>query len=126
MRFALAIAVAAALDQVVFLRIADWIGVAALLALAYLSLASAGAGFFAGRRPAQAGALAVFGGAALYGVVSYVTRSSYANDLGSLLQFELQLLLSVVPYAVAGALFGLLGARIRARLTRSSGVPARR
>ena len=118
MRFAIAVVVAAALDQVVFLRIADWIGVAALLAFAYLSPASAGAGFFAGRRPALAGALAVFGGAALYGVVSYLTRSSYANDLGSLFQFELQLVLSVVPYAVAGALFGLLGGRIRVKLSR--------
>jgi len=117
MRFVIATAAAAVLDQVVFLRIADWIGVAALLALFYLSLASAGAGFFAGRRPALAGALAIFGGAALYGVVSYLTRSSYANDLGSLLQFELQLMLSVVPYAVAGALFGLIGGRIRARVT---------
>jgi len=116
MRFLIATGAAAVLDQVVFLRIADWIGVAALLALAYLSLASAGAGFFADRRPALAGALAVFGGAALYGVVSYLTRSSYANDLGSLLQFELQLGLSVVPYAVAGALFGLLGGRLRAGL----------
>jgi len=123
MRFLIAIAVAAVLDQVVFLRIADWIGVAALLALAYLSLASAGAGFFAGRRPALAGALAVFAAALLSGVVSYLTRSSYANDLGSLLQYELQLVVSVVPYAVAGALSGLLGGRLRAGL---SGIPAGR
>lgn len=120
MRFFIAVVAAAALDQVVFLRIADWIGVAAILALSYLSLASAGAGFFAGRRPALAGALAIFGGAALYGVVSYVTRSSYANDPGSLLQFELQLMLSVVPYAVAGALFGLIGGRIRKRVGASA------
>jgi len=123
MRFVIAIAVAAALDQVVFLRIADWMGVAALLALAYLALASFGAGFFAGRRSALAGALAVFGGAALYGILSYLGRSSYANDVGSLLQFELQLLLSVVPYAIAGALFGLLGGRIRAIV---SGAPTHR
>ena len=119
MRFAIAIAIAAVLDQVVYLRIADWIGVAALLALAYLSLASAGAGFFAGRRPALAGALAVFAGALLSGVLSYLTRSSYANDLGSLLQYELQLVVSVVPYAVAGALSGVLGGRLRAGLHRT-------
>jgi len=123
MRSLLAIAAAAMLDQVVFQRIADWIGVAALLALAYLMFASAGAGFFAGRRPALAGALAVFGGALLYGVISYLTRSSYANDPGSLLQFELQLMLSVVPYAVAGALSGMLGGRLGARLRRG---PVRR
>ena len=123
MRFLIAVAAAAALDQVVFLRIADWIGVAALLALAYLAFASAGAGFFAGRRPALAGALAVFGGALLYGVVSYLTRSSYANDLASLAQFEVQIVISVVPYAVAGALFGAIGGRIRGRLRK---VPAAR
>jgi len=113
MRFLLAVATAAVADQVVFLRIADWIGVTAFVALAYLSLASAGAGFFARRRPALAGALGVFGGAALYGVLSYFTASSYVNDPWSLLQFESQLLVAVVPYAVAGALFGLLGGRIR-------------
>jgi len=80
-------------------------------------------GFFAGRRPALAGALAVFAAALLSGVVSYLTRSSYANDLGSLLQYELQLVVSVVPYAVAGALSGLLGGRLRAGL---SGIPAGR
>jgi len=121
MRFVIAIASAAILDQVVYLRIADWIGVAALLALAYLSLASAGAGFFAGRRPALAGALAVFAGALLSGVLSYLTRSSYANDPGSLLQYELQLVVSVVPYAVAGALSGVLGGGLRARLHRTPG-----
>lgn len=123
MRFVIAVAAAAALDQIVFGRIADWIGVAALLALAYLSLASAGAGFFAGRRPALAGALAVFAGAALSGVLSYLTRSSYANDAGSLLQYELALLVSVVPYAVAGALFGSLGGRARAALRGAPAAP---
>lgn len=123
MRFVLAVAAAAVLDQAVYLRIADWIGVAALLALAYLALASAGAGFFAGRRPALAGALAVFTGALLSGILSYLTRSSYANDPGSLLQYELQLVVSVVPYAVAGALSGLIGGRLRASV---HGAPERR
>ena len=43
----------------------------------------------------------VFAGAVLYGVLSYLTASSYVNDPGSLLQFESQLLVAVVPYAVA-------------------------
>ena len=50
MRFALAAIVAGALDLAVLLKIDQWIGVGALLAIAYLLLASAGAGFFAGRR----------------------------------------------------------------------------
>lgn len=114
MRFTLAVTAAAVADQIVFRRIADWVGVGAFLALGYLALASLGAGFFAGGRPALAGALAVFAGAALYGAMSYLGTSSYATDLGALFGFELQLLTSVVPYAMTGALFGLLGGRLRA------------
>lgn len=118
MRFALAVVAAAALDLVVLLRIDQWIGVGALLALAYLVAASAGAGFFAGSRSALAGGLAVIGGALLSGVVQYWTGAGYANDLGVLLGFELQLLVAFVPYAIAGALAGYFGGRARPLVVR--------
>jgi hypothetical protein len=118
MRFALAVAVAAALDQVVLLRVDQWIGSGALLAIAYLLLASAGAGFFAGRRGALAGAAAVIGGSLLSGLVQFWPRVSYAFDLGVLAGFELQLLIALVPYEIGGAIAGHAGGLARIRIVR--------
>jgi hypothetical protein len=118
MRFALAALAAAALDLVVLLRIDQWVGTGALLAISYLIVASAGAGFFAGTRSALAGALAVIGGVVLSGVVQYWPRFSYANDLGVLLGFELQLLVAFVPYEIGGAIAGYLGGIARIRIVR--------
>ncbi len=115
MRFAVAVAAAAAADLVVLLRADQWFGVVGLLALGYLLLASAGAGFVAAHRSALAGALAVFAGAALSAIVQYAGRGSSGGDLGILAAFELQLLTAVVPYAVAGALAGLAGGVLRRR-----------
>lgn len=119
MRFAAAVLATAALDLVVLLRLDQWIGLSALLAIAYLLAASAGAGFFAGRRPAFAGALAVIGGVLLSGLVQYWPRFSYANDLGVLLGFELQLLIAFVPYEIGGAIAGQLGGAFRGRALRA-------
>jgi hypothetical protein len=121
MRFALAAAVAAALDLVVLLRIEQWIGAGALLAIGYLLVGSAGAGFFAGTRSTLAGALAVMLGALLSGLVQYWPRLSYANDLGVLLGFELQLLVAFVPYAIGGAIAGYVGGSARVRFVRPRG-----
>ncbi|MDO8562488.1 MAG: hypothetical protein Q7S25_01450, partial [Candidatus Limnocylindria bacterium] len=82
-RFALAVAAAAAAQVVVFLRVGDWLGVSAALALTYLMAAAAGAGFFAGRRAPLAGFLSVVCGALAYGIVAYATRDAEA-DLWSL------------------------------------------
>jgi hypothetical protein len=102
----------------VLLRIDQWRGVSALLAIGYLLVASAGAGFFARRRTAVAGALAIFVGALLSGLVQYWPRVSYANDLGVLLGFELQLITAFVPYAIGGAVAGHLGGIARLRIVR--------
>ena len=118
MRFALAAVVAAALDLAVLLRIDQWIGTAALLAIGYLLFASAGAGFFAGSRSGLAGALAVIGGVLLSGLVQYWPRVAYANDPGVLLGFELQLLIAFVPYEIGGAIAGFLGGVARTRIVR--------
>src|SRR5256885_7715182 len=98
MRLALAVILAAGLDLAVLLRVEAWIGAGALLAIAYLLLASAGAGFFAGSRGALAGALAVIAGALLSGIVQYWPRMSYAGDPGVLFGFEVQLLIAFIPY----------------------------
>ena len=116
MRFALAALAAGALDLAVLLKVDQWIGVGALLAIAYLLLASAGAGFFATRRAALAGALAVIVGALLSGLVQYWPRASYANDLGTLIGFEIQLVIALVPYEIGGAIAGYVGSMARGRL----------
>ena len=115
MRFGLAVLAAAALDLVVLLRVSDWVGVAALLAIAYLLVGSAGAGFFAGRRTALAGALAVLCGAALSGVAQYAARPDPSTDVLALLGFELQHLVAFVPYALGGAAAGAAGGALRRR-----------
>jgi len=119
MRFALAASTAAALDLAVLLRIDQWIGTAALLAIGYLLFASACAGFFAGSRSGLAGALAVIGGVLLSGLVQYWPRVAYANDPGVLLGFELQLLIAFVPYVIGGAIAGFLGGALRGRALRA-------
>lgn len=115
MRFALAVIAAGAADLAVLLRIDQWFGIAGLLAILYLFLASAGAGFFARRRTALAGGLAVVAGTLLSGLVQYAPRVTYANDFGVLLGFELQLLIAVVPYAIGGGIAGGLGGAARRR-----------
>jgi hypothetical protein len=119
MRVALAAGVAAALDLVVLLRIDHWIGGGALLAIGYLLVASSGAGFFAGTRSGVAGGLAVVLGSLLSGLVQYWPRLFYANDLGVLLGFELQLLVALVPYAIGGAIAGYVGGVARDRFVPS-------
>ena len=119
MRFALAAVVAGALDLAVLLKVDQWIGAGALLAIAYLLVASAGAGFFAGRRASLAGALAVIVGALLSAFVQYWPRASYANDLGTLAGFELQLVIALIPYEIGGAIAGSFGGAMRARFVRS-------
>jgi hypothetical protein len=119
MRFALAAGTAAALDLAVLLRIDQWIGTAALLAIGYLLFASAGAGFFAGRWSGLAGAIAVIGGVLLSGLVQYWPRIAYANDPGVLLGFELQMLIAFVPYEIGGAIAGFLGGALRGRALRA-------
>ena len=107
--------IASAVQVPIFLRVGDWIGTTAVLALAYLMAAAAGAGFFAGRRPALAGVLAVIGGAVAYAAVSYLTREA-AADLWALLGWEARLIVSVIPYAIAGAVAGHFGGVLRRRI----------
>lgn len=118
MRFAAAVIGAGALDLAVVLRIDQWVGAAAILAIGYLLFSSAGAGFFAGSRAAIAGALAVLCGALLSGLIQYAPRATYANDLGVLAGFELQLITAFIPYALAGAIAGYAGGRARLRFIR--------
>jgi hypothetical protein len=115
-RFALAVIVAAAMQLVVYLQVGTWIGTTALLAVVYILFASLGAGWFAGRRPALAGALSALLGAVLYSVVSFFGPAAIGMSPLDLVGWQSRLLLAVIPYVVLGALAGTAGGSLRRRL----------
>lgn len=121
MRFALAVAVAAAVQLVVYLQVGTWIGAAAVLAIAYILFSSLGAGWFAARRSALAGGLAALVGAVLYGIVSFFGPAATGMSALDLVGWEMRLVLAVVPYIVLGAMAGAFGGWLRHRT-----VPQRR
>lgn len=115
-RFTLAVAVAATAQLIVYLQVGTWIGTTALLAIAYIVLASLGAGWFAARRSALAGGLSALLGAALYGVVSFFSPAAIGMSALDLIAWESRLLLAVIPYVILGAMFGAIGGTLRRRL----------
>src|SRR5438046_1274585 len=113
MRFAVAVLGAGIVQVFPYLRLDQWVGVGALLALGYIEFAAFGAGFFAGRRAALAGALSVLLGAFLYVVVAALTQPG--GDPGAFASFFLRIPIAVFPFIVIGALAGWLGGAARAR-----------
>ena len=116
MRFAVAVLGAGIVQVFPYLRLDQWVGAAALLALLYIAFAAFGAGFFAGRRAALAGALSVLLGAFLYAVVAGVTQPE--GDPGAFASFFLRIPIAVFPFILLGALAGWLGGAVRARAVR--------
>jgi hypothetical protein len=100
-----------------YLRLDQWVGVGAVLALLYIELAALGAGFFAGRRSAVAGALSVLIGAFLYVLVAGLTQPG--GDPGAFASFFLRIPIAVFPFILLGALAGWVGGALRARKVRS-------
>jgi len=103
MRFAVAVLGAGIAQVFPYLRLDQWIGAGGALALLYIGFAALGAGFFAGRRGAAAGALSVLVGAFLYAVVAGLTQPG--ADPGAFASFFLRI----------GAFAGWLGGAARAR-----------
>jgi len=116
-RFAVAVLGAGIVQVFPYLRLDQWVGVGALLALLYIEFAAFGAGFFAGRRAALAGALSVLLGAFLYGVVAGLIQPG--GDPGAFASFFLRIPIAVFPFIVVGALAGWLGGAVRARAVRT-------
>jgi hypothetical protein len=112
-RWAVVVLGAAMMQVFPYLRLDQWIGLGAILALAYIELAALGAGFFAVRRSALAGAVSVLLGAFLYVIV--VTLIQPGGDLGAFTFFLLRIPIAVFPFIVGGALAGWIGGRLRAR-----------
>jgi hypothetical protein len=94
----------------------NWIGIAAIGAIAYLLFSAFGAGWFAARRSALAGGLSVIVGALIYGAYSLLGQGAGVGASGvDLLGWEARLLIAVLPYAVGGAFAGAAGGWLRRR-----------
>jgi hypothetical protein len=113
MRFAVAVLGAGIVQIFPYLRLNQWIGAGAVLAIAYIQLAAFGAGFFAGRRAWLAGALSVLVGAFLYVVVAALVEPG--TSLGGFVSFFLRIPIAVFPFILLGALAGGLGGLLRVR-----------
>ena len=116
MRFAVAVLGAGVVQIFPYLRLDQWVGVGAILALVYIAFAAFGAGFFAARRGALAGALSVLVGAFLYVVVAALTQPG--GDTGAFVSFFLSIPIAVFPFILLGALAGRLGGAVRVRAVR--------
>jgi hypothetical protein len=103
-------------NVVVFSQTSLWIGNGTYLALAYLLFAAFGAGWFAARRSALAGALSVLLGAVASAIFGFVTAApaAGANAL-DLIGWALTLVIWASPYAIGGAFAGAAGGWLRAR-----------
>ena len=113
MRFAVAVLGAGIAQVFPYLRLDQWIGAGGALALLYIGFAALGAGFFAGRRGAAAGALSVLVGALLYAIVAGLTQPG--GDPGAFAWFFLRIPIAVFPFILLGAFAGWLGAAVRSR-----------
>lgn len=118
MRFWLAVAAAAPAQAYAFIqltgpRAAPGVGLAVLL------LAALGAGFFAARRGALAGAISVYAGALAYAAVSYLTAPPLEDaprNVLDLVGWVLRLGFAIIPYAIGAALAGWVGSATRGRV----------
>jgi hypothetical protein len=115
-RFALAVLVSAAAQVFVFLHLGDWIGAGAILAVMYLAFAAMGAGWFAARRSALAGALSVAAGVAIYASFTFFGPAGIGMLPLDLVGGILSLILAYVPFIAIGALAGAVGGSLRRRL----------
>ena len=116
MRFALAVIVSAVAQLFVYLRLSDWIGVGAMLAVTYIAFAAVGAGWFAARRGALAGALSVVVAVALYALVTFFGPAGVGMQPFDLVFGVLRLVVAYWPYIAIGALSGAVGGSLRARV----------
>lgn len=116
MRLAIAILVAGLAQLFLFVRLAGTTGSGSLLALVYIVLATFGAGWFAERRSALAGALSVVLAAALYAIVIFRGPAGIGLAPMDALGNSLAIVATFWPYIAIGAITGALGGSLRTRM----------
>ena len=119
MRFAIAVAVSAVAQVFIYLRLADWVGAGALLAVMYIAFAALGAGWFTAGRAALAGALSVVVGVTLYAAYTFFGPAGVGMATVDLILGILRLVIAYWPYIALGALAGAVGGSLRTRLLRA-------
>jgi hypothetical protein len=115
-RFAVAVVVAGLAQIYIFLQLPNWIGVSAMLAAFYIAFTAVGAGWFAARRSALAGALSVVVGVLGYAVLTFLGPAGTGMLPTDLVLGVLGLVLAYWPYIVIGALGGAVGGSLRRRI----------
>jgi hypothetical protein len=115
-RFAIAVIVAALAQIYIFLQLEEWIGVGAMLAVFYLAFTAMGAGWFAARRSALAGALSVALGVVSYAVITFLGPAGTGMMAVDLVLGILSLVLAYWPYILVGAVGGAVGGSLRRRI----------
>jgi hypothetical protein len=118
-RFAVAVLGAGIVQVFPYLRLDQWVGAGAVLAIAYIEFAAFGAGFFAARRTWLAGALSVLVGAFFYVIVEALIQPG--TNVGGFVSFFLRIPVAVLPFILLGALAGGLGGLARERAVRVVG-----
>lgn len=116
MRFALAVIVAALAQIYIFLQLPNWIGPSAMLAVFYLAFTAVGAGWFAAKRSALAGALSVVLGVVSYAVITFLGPAGTGMMALDLVLGVLSLVLAYWPYILIGAVGGAVGGSLRKRI----------
>ncbi|HZP96687.1 MAG TPA: hypothetical protein VFC31_10185 [Candidatus Limnocylindria bacterium] len=113
MRLAVAVAVSALAQLLLYLRLA---GGGPILALVYIVLATLGAGWFAGSRAALAGALAVVVAAAVYATVTFLGPAGIGMAPLDAVGNVIAIVATFWPYIAIGAIAGALGGSLRHRV----------
>ena len=115
MRFALAVLIAAAAQTYIYLQLANWIGPGALLAASYIAFTAVGAGWFARRRSALAGALSVALAVTAYACITFFGPAGIGMLPLDLVLGIMGLVIAYLPYVAIGALGGAVGGSLRRR-----------
>ena len=116
MRVAVATIVAALAQLFLFLRLSGSTGSGSILGLAYIVLATFGAGWFAGGRAALAGGLSVVLGAGLYAMAVFLGPAGVGMAPLDALGNAIAIVVTFWPYIAIGAISGALGGSLRSRM----------
>ncbi|HKW78605.1 MAG TPA: hypothetical protein VJQ09_05845 [Candidatus Limnocylindria bacterium] len=116
MRFAIAVLASGVAQSFIYLRLADWVGISAALAVTYLAFAALGAGWFAARRNALAGAMSVAVGVAIYAGRTFFGPAGTGMQILDLVLGILGLVFAYWPFILIGALAGAVGGSLRRRM----------